>query len=211
MLSTEWIAADAKDLNDYKYNPEKAKKILDKIGYKDKDGDGFREDPKGKPFVINLKHYAGSNPTFEPRTATIKDFWEKVGLKTKVKLVEFGKYNDDLANASKDIEVYFRSWAGGIDPDPSDLYHNDRPMNEMRTVLPKSDKLLDDALDFDKFGKDEKKRKDLYVQWQKYINEELPALPMLQMKSISIVNDKIHNYDIEIGNDKDLYQLTKID
>ena len=43
------------------------------------------------------------------------------------------------------------------------------------------------------------------------MNEELPALPMLQMKSISIVNDKIRNYDIEIGNDKDLYQLTKID
>ncbi|EHR86306.1 oligopeptide ABC transporter substrate-binding protein [Staphylococcus epidermidis] len=209
--STEWIAADSKDLNDYKYNPEKAKKILDKLGYKDKDGDGFREDPNGKPFVINLKHYAGSNPTFEPRTAAIKDFWEKVGLKTKVKLVEFGKYNDDLANASKDIEVYFRSWTGGTDPDPSDLYHTDRPMNEMRTVLPKSDKLLDEALDFDKVGKDEKKRKDLYVQWQKYMNEELPALPMLQMKSISIVNDKIRNYDIEIGNDKDLYQLTKID
>ena len=40
-----------------------------------------------------------------------------------------------------------RTWAGGTDPDPSDLYHTDRPMNEMRTVLPKSDKLLDDALD----------------------------------------------------------------
>ena len=107
-------------------------------------------------------------------------------------------------------EVYFRTWAGGTDPDPSDLYHTDRPMNEMRTVLPKSDKLLDDALDFDKVGKDEKKRKELYVQWQKYMNEELPALPMLQMKSIGIVNDKVRNYDIEIGSDKDLYQLTKV-
>ncbi|MGT2397644.1 hypothetical protein ACVPOR_02680 [Staphylococcus aureus] len=36
-----------------------------------------------------------------------------------MKLVEFGKYNEDLANASKDMEVYFRSWAGGTDPDPS--------------------------------------------------------------------------------------------
>ena len=35
------------------------------------------EDPNGKPFEINLKHYSGSNPTFEPRTAAIKDFWEK--------------------------------------------------------------------------------------------------------------------------------------
>lgn len=39
-----WIAADPKELNDYKYDPEKAKKILDKLGYKDRDGDGFRED-----------------------------------------------------------------------------------------------------------------------------------------------------------------------
>ncbi len=39
---------------------------------------------------------------------------------------------------------------GRIDPDPSDLYHTDRPQNEMRTVLPKSDQYLDDALDFKK-------------------------------------------------------------
>ncbi|MCE3402797.1 ABC transporter substrate-binding protein, partial [Staphylococcus aureus] len=207
--SMHWIAANPKDLNDYKYDPEKAKKILDKLGYKDRDGDGFREDPKGNKFEINFKHYSGSNPTFEPRTAAIKDFWEKVGLKTNVKLVEFGKYNEDLANASKDMEVYFRSWAGGTDPDPSDLYHTDRPQNEMRTVLPKSDQYLDDALDFEKVGIDEKKRKDIYVKWQKYMNDELPGLPMFQGKSITIVNDKVRNLDIEIGTDQSLYNLTK--
>ena len=31
-------------------------------------------------------------------------------------MVEFGKYNDDLAQASKDMEVYFRTWTGGSDP-----------------------------------------------------------------------------------------------
>ena len=36
----------------------------------------------------------------------------------------------------------------------------------MRTVLPKSDQYLDDALDFDKAGIDEKKRKDIYAKWQ---------------------------------------------
>ncbi len=33
---------------------EKAKKLLDEAGYKDKNGDGFREDPKGNEFKINL-------------------------------------------------------------------------------------------------------------------------------------------------------------
>nr|WP_231039620.1 oligopeptide ABC transporter substrate-binding protein [Staphylococcus haemolyticus] len=207
--SIHWIAADQKDLNNYSYDPEKAKKMLDKLGYKDRNGDGFREDPNGKPFEINLKHYAGSNPTFEPRTAAIKDFWEKVGLKTNVKMVEFGKYNDDLASASKDMEVYFRTWTGGSDPDPSDLYHTDRPQNEMRTTDKTSDKLLDDALDFNKVGNNDKKRKEIYLEWQKYTNEVLPALPIVQLDTITVVNDKVRNVDISIGSEKDLYQITK--
>ena len=79
----------------------------------------------------------------------------------------------------------------------------------MRTVLPKSDKLLDDALDFDKVGTDEKKRKELYVKWQQYMNEELPALLMLQMKSIAITN-KVRNYDIQLGTEAQFYKVTKI-
>lgn len=207
--SIHWIAADQKDLNSYEYSPEKAKKLLDELGYKDRNGDGFREDPNGKPFEINLKQYSGSNPTFEPRTAAIKDFWEKVGLKTNMKIVEFGKYNDDLAKASKNMEVYFRTWGGGTDPDPSDLYHSDRPQNEMRTVDKTSDKYLDDALDFNKVGTNDKKRKDIYVKWQKHVNETLPAPPIVQLDSISIVNDKVRNYDIQMGADLDLYKLTK--
>ncbi|WKU13106.1 oligopeptide ABC transporter substrate-binding protein [Staphylococcus devriesei] len=207
--SIHWIAADQKDLNSYEYSPEKAKKLLDELGYKDRNGDGFREDPNGKPFEINLKQYSGSNPTFEPRTAAIKDFWEKVGLKTNMKLVEFGKYNDDLAKASKNMEVYFRTWAGATDPDPSDSYHSDRPQNEMRTVDKISDKYLDDALDFNKVGTDDKKRKDIYVKWQKHVNETLPALPIVQLDSIAIVSDKVRNYDLQMGLDLDLYKLTK--
>ncbi|RIL72384.1 ABC transporter substrate-binding protein [Staphylococcus devriesei] len=207
--SIHWIAADQKDLNNYEYSPEKAKKLLDELGYKDRNGDGFREDPNGKPFEINLKQYSGSNPTFEPRTAAIKDFWEKVGLKTNMKIVEFGKYNDDLAKASKNMEVYFRTWGGGTDPDPSDLYHSDRPQNEMRTVDKISDKYLDDALDFNKVGTDDKKRKDIYVKWQKHVNETLPALPIVQLDSIAIVSDKVRNYDLQMGSDLDLYKLTK--
>ena len=43
----------------------------------------------------------------------------------------------------------------------------------------------------------------------KYMNDELPGLPMFQGKSITIVNDKVRNLDIEIGTDQSLYNLTK--
>lgn len=114
--SAHWSGAKEGDVKEYKYDVDKAKQLLDEGGYKDKDGDGFREDPQGKPFVVNLKHYAGSNPTFEPRTAALKGYWEKVGLKTKVEMEEFGKYSSDLEKSSKDMEVYFRTWQQGSDP-----------------------------------------------------------------------------------------------
>lgn len=152
--SQHWVAAGKDQLDDYKYDPKEAEKLLDEAGYKDKDGDGFREDPNGKEFVVNLKHYAGSNPTFEPRTAALKGYWEKVGLKTKVQMVEFGKFGTDLENADKGMEVYFRSWSQGADPDPSGLYRSDALWNESRYNNPEADKLLDDALDFDKVGTD---------------------------------------------------------
>ena len=53
--------------------------------------------------------------------------------------------------------LYFRTWTGSFRPRPaSDLYHTDRPQNEMRTTDKTSDKLLDDALDFNKVGNNDK-------------------------------------------------------
>ena len=96
--------------------------MLDKLGYKDRNGDGFREDPNGKPFEINLKHYAGSNPTFEPRTAATK-ISGKSRIKTNVKMVEFGKYNDDLASALKIWKFISEHGLAVQTQTPSDLYH----------------------------------------------------------------------------------------
>ena len=45
------------------YDPALARALLDKFGYKDRDGDGFRELPDGKPFVLSM----GSAPTGENR------------------------------------------------------------------------------------------------------------------------------------------------
>ena len=52
----------------------------------------------------------------------------------------------------------------------------DRPQNEMRTTDKTSDKLLDDALDFNKVGNNDKNVKEIYLEWQKHTNEVLPAL-----------------------------------
>lgn len=204
--SAHWSGAKEGDVKEYKYDVDKAKQLLDEGGYKDKDGDGFREDPQGKPFVVNLKHYAGSNPTFEPRTAALKGYWEKVGLKTKVEMEEFGKYSSDLEKSSKDMEVYFRTWQQGSDPDPSELYRSTALWNESRYNNPKADKILDEAGDTKVVGDDNDKRKEKYLEWQKIMAEDVPVIPIVELEDVTAVSSRVKNFEVSLKGSNPIYE-----
>ncbi|PCF43854.1 oligopeptide ABC transporter substrate-binding protein [Staphylococcus delphini] len=204
--SAHWSGAKEGDVKEYQYDVDKAKQLLDEAGYKDKDGDGFREDPQGKPFVVNLKHYAGSNPTFEPRTAALKGYWEKVGLKTKVEMEEFGKYSSDLEKSSKDMEVYFRTWQQGADPDPSELYRSTALWNESRYNNPKADKILDEAVDTKVVGDDNDKRKEKYLEWQKIMAEDVPVIPIVELEDVTAVNSRVKNFEVSLKGSNPIYE-----
>ncbi len=47
----------------YTYDPDKSKEMLDGLGYVDKDGDGYREDPDGKEWVLNMEYPTGNQIT----------------------------------------------------------------------------------------------------------------------------------------------------
>lgn len=200
--SNHWIAADASELEPFAYDPEKAKSILEDAGYKDVDGDGFREDPNGDPFVVKFSHYATQNPQFETRAKAIGQYWEEVGLKTEVTLTDAGLYYDQLEKSDKAIEVFFGGWSTGSDPDPSGLWRSDALWNYPRWVNEKSDQLLDDALDVSIVGDDQDVRKDLYVEWQKNFMSELPALPVAELDEIVAVSKRVQNvkYDVSGSN-----------
>ena len=206
--SAHWSGAKEGDVPMYDYDVKKAKKLLDEAGYKDKDGDGWREDKNGKPFVVNLKHYAGSNPTFEPRTAALKGYWEKVGLKTKTEMVEFGKFGDDLEKADKTMEAYVRTWIQGADPDPSGLYKSTALWNESRYNNEKADALLKEAVDGDVVGDDKEKRKEKYLEWQKIMAEDVPVIPIVELKDVTAVNNKVKNFEVSLKGTNPIYEWT---
>ena len=197
--SNHWISADNSELEQYKYDPEKAKSLLDEAGYKDVDGDGFREDPNGDAFTVKFSHYATNNPTFETRAQAIVQYWEEVGLKTELSMTDVNLYYDQIEKADKSIEVFFGGWSTGTDPDPSGLWRSDALWNYSRWVSEKSDQLLDDALDVSIVGTDQEKRKELYVEWQKQFMEELPALPVAELDEITALNKRVQGVTFDVS------------
>ncbi|WIF98781.1 MULTISPECIES: oligopeptide ABC transporter substrate-binding protein [Pontibacillus] len=197
--TNHWIAADQSELNDYAYDTEKAKSLLDEAGYKDVNDDGFREDPNGDEFVINLAHYASTNPTFESRAKALTQYWEEVGLKAELQMIESSLYYDKVEKDAEGIEVFFGGWSTGSDPDPSALWKSDQLWNYTRWVNEESDQLLDDALDIDKVGTDQEKRKEKYVEWQKLLNEQLPMLYIAELEEIYGVNKRVGGVEFDVS------------
>lgn len=200
--SAHWIAATADELpNNYTYDPEKAKELLDKAGYIDKDGDGFREDPNGEKFVINFAHYATGNQTFETRAQQIGQYWEEVGLDTQVNMVDSGLYYDKIQKDENDpaIEAFYGGWGVGSDPDPWGLWGDDTLFNYPRWTNAEALQIMKDAVDVEIVGQDTDKRKDLYVQFQSIFNEELPVLPIMELEDAYAVSDRLEGVVFDVN------------
>ena len=170
--------------------------MLDEAGYKDKDGDGFREDPKGKKFVVNFSHYQTTNPTFEARAKQIAQYWEEVGLKTKVTMTEANLYYDMLEKGDKSVEVFFGGWSTGSDPDPSGLWRSDALWNYPRWVNADSDKLLDDALDVSIVGTIKRKTQTAVCKLAKLFNEEVPAIPISELDDTFALTKRVKGVEV---------------
>ncbi|HEX5563621.1 MAG TPA: ABC transporter substrate-binding protein, partial [Sporosarcina sp.] len=189
------------------YDPEKAKALLDEAGYKDVDGDGFRENDKGEEFVLNFASMSGGE-TAEPIAQFYMQNWADVGIKVQLldgRLHEFNSFYDMVEADDPKIDIYQGAWGTGSDPDPSGLYGRDAAFNYTRYTSEKNDELLAAGTSEKAFDSDY--RKDIYKQWQELMVDEVPVAPTVYRYYLHGVNKRVVNYSIDPGSDLELYQM----
>ncbi|URM32042.1 oligopeptide ABC transporter substrate-binding protein [Cytobacillus firmus] len=193
--SVSWAKIDDSEINPYEYDPEKAKKLLDEAGYVDKDGDGFREDPEGKPFTINFDAMAGAE-TSEARAQFILQSWQEVGLNAKLNggsLKDFNLFYDTIEADDPSVETFMGAWGLANDPDPAGIWLSTDKWNMWRWYSEESDELIKKGITF---PEDESKdvtehRQEVYNEWQKLVNEELPIIFFEQRVDPWAINKRV--------------------
>jgi peptide/nickel transport system substrate-binding protein len=86
------------------HDPGKAKKLLDEVGMKDVDGDGFRELPNGQKLVLDLQ-FATQGIAGEV-VELVSQHWSEVGIKSTVKEVTSDEFRSAQSSNALDVMMW---------------------------------------------------------------------------------------------------------
>ncbi len=191
--SSSWAKIPDSEINTYPYSPERAKALLNDAGYVDRDGDGFREDPKGAPFVIHYDAMTGST-TAEARTRAILQNWRDVGLDVRLnggQLKDLNTFYEAVENDDPSVELFNGVWGLASDPDPSGLWREIDLWNYPRFSSKRNEELIREGVGIKSYDKEY--RKHVYYEWQKLVNDEVPMIFFAERINITAVNKRLQN------------------
>jgi len=143
-ISPPWTEGyDPKRAPLQKYDPAGARALLDRFGYRDRDGDGYREMPDGRPLVVEK----ASTPNATDRASD--ELWKKSMDAIGVRMTFVKQKWPDLvkmAEAGK-LQMWGLGWIVST-PDPDSAYallysRQIGMMNDARLRLPEYDRLYE--------------------------------------------------------------------
>ena len=199
------------EVDGFKIDLEKAKKLLDDAGYKDVDGDGIREGKDGKPFKINLAMMSGSEIQ-EPLSQYYIQQWKSIGLNVELvdgRLLDFNNFYDRLKADDPAIDCFFAAFGYGTDPQQMSLFGKNSQFNKSRYTSETFEKALEAQISPEAL--DEAKRIEIYHNYDKIFMEELPVVPQLNKMEYIVVNKRVKEYDWKYDTDMKGFDWSKIE
>lgn len=156
----------------YAYEPERAKRLLDEAGVVDRDGDGVRELPSGKPLTLDLLADPAS-----PDAPIVAAQLKNVGLALRL-VGGDAKTRTDL-QAKRQFSLALASHIGvGGDPDFLRRWFAGEVFNAFESGNALHSAEFDALAAAQVRETDVAKRKELVARMQRVLAEELPTLPL---------------------------------
>jgi peptide/nickel transport system substrate-binding protein len=173
--------AKADEIGLGKFNPDAAIAALDAAGYKDVNGDGWRDMPDGSELTFKVQVVNGWTDWVTSVQIMSQNFQE-VGLNAVIDVLEYGAWINNLQSGTYDSSI---GWGTG-GPTPWDVYRNlldssligsDGLANAQlwsRWTSPETDKMLADYV----ATTDTAVQADLLNQLQMAFVENVPLIPL---------------------------------
>lgn len=169
-----------------RYDPERAKRLLDQAGFPDPDGDG--------PLPRFKLSFKTTTLDLRRRIAEVfKEHLSRVGIELEIRTYEWGTFYGDIKRGN--FHLYSLAWVGIVDPDIYfNLFHSQSfpPHGDNRGQYrnPKIDALLEAGRNNP--GISERKR--IYGQVQQILATDLPYIPLWWVKNVVVMKPSIRGF-----------------
>lgn len=184
-LPTHW--AYNPDVKTYEYDLERARQLLDKAGWQDRDQDGVREREGVKLQFALLTNE--ENPTHVELIARVAQQWAQIGIQVEPMTVGFsGLVRDFLRPRDFDAILLNAPQKPTTDPDVYPLWHSSQTVDEGLNWASWEDPRVDNLLEEGRRVLDHNTRRDIYAALQNIYAEEVPAL---------LLYHPIYNYAVD--------------
>ncbi|HET9224652.1 MAG TPA: ABC transporter substrate-binding protein, partial [Roseiflexaceae bacterium] len=164
-------------LQDYVYDAEKAKQILEDAGYKDTDGDGIREMPGDPATQLVFRYsYPSDQYTDGQRFAELlRDMWKPIGVDLQIQGLEADAVTSICCPAF-DFDIIQWGWGAGSDPASllgiATIKNIPTGTSETGYANPEYDKLFDEQ----ETTVDAAKRKEILWKMQEILLRDVPYI-----------------------------------
>lgn len=172
----------------YAFNPERARELLDEAGWL-AGPDGVRA-KDGQRLSFSMLADAG-DPVASAYVTSMQEFWNQVGVEMQPDLVPFPEMVEAIA-VTYDFDTFLIDFSWGPSPDQGSMFECGafgRGFNVVRYCNEEVDRILAEA----RTEQDQERRLVLYAEFQNIIMEDLPVAVLDFPRSISGVNTRVHN------------------
>jgi peptide/nickel transport system substrate-binding protein len=190
------------DVQQFTFDPAKAKALLDEAGFKDPDGDG----PLPR---LRLSLICSTNEETRLQSTIIQQDLRRVGIDVDVRSYEFATFYQDVVNGR--FQLFSLQWTGGALVDPDILrrvFHSTQTppsgFNRGRYSNPEVDRLLDAA----SAATSDAERRRLYSEVQRIVSRDAPYIPVWNKTNVVVAQRSLAG--LHVGATGDLLGLRDV-
>ncbi|RUM87277.1 MAG: peptide-binding protein, partial [Thermodesulfatator sp.] len=173
----------------YPYDPEKARELLARAGWRDTDGDGVL-DKDGHPFEFTILTNQG-NLSRLLTAQIIQRRLSQIGLRVHIRTVEWTAFIHEFIDKRR-FEAVILGWTTGPEPDLYDVWHSSKikppGLNFISYANPEVDRLLEAG----RRTFDRQKRKRIYDRFQEILAEDQPYTFLYVPMALPCIHRRFH-------------------
>lgn len=175
------------------YDPEKAKEILEKDGWKLQDDGSRKKDDE----VLEISLITTQWPALSETANLIKKQWEQVGAKVNVTELSIADIQQNFIKPREYQAILFGQEYFGNDPDPFNFWHSSGKKDPGSNIAMYDNEDVDKLIKEARETSDLEKRQENYRKFEKIISEDFPATFLYSPNYVYLLNKKIKGMKTE--------------